>query len=46
MKLLDAVYEVLSEAKEPMHYEDILRRIRDRGLWTSQGETPEATINS
>ena len=23
MKLLDAIYEVLSEAKEPMHYEDI-----------------------
>ena len=44
MNSLDAVAEVLSDAGSPMHYRDVTKQILERGLWTTKGKTPEATI--
>jgi restriction system protein len=43
---LDAVRRVLAEAKEPLHYKEITRRILKQGYWETHGKTPEATINA
>lgn len=43
---LDAAYEVLREAGEPLHYAEICRRMLQRGLWRATGKTPEASVNS
>jgi restriction system protein len=46
MSARDAVAEVLSESGEPLHYRVITERMLERGLWTTSGKTPEATINA
>ena len=43
---MSAVSQVLHEATEPLHYEEITRRILDRGLWQTSGKTPAATVNA
>lgn len=43
---LNAVHQVLAEAGEPLHYKEIARRVLDRGLWQTDGKTPEATVNA
>jgi hypothetical protein len=42
----DAIIMVLSESKEPLHYTDITERILSRGLKTTSGATPVATVNA
>lgn len=42
----EAIVAVLSEAKEPLHYTDITERILTRGLKTTAGATPDATVNA
>jgi hypothetical protein len=46
MTSLDAVYKILHEAGEPLHVEEITRRMLAQGLWTTTGKTPEYTINT
>ncbi len=46
LSALSAAAQVLREAGEPLHYEEITRRILDQGLWTTQGKTPSATISA
>ncbi|MHB0980668.1 MAG: HTH domain-containing protein [Thermoleophilia bacterium] len=46
MTVLDAAYQVLVEAGEPLHHAEITKRILDAGLWTSEAATPDATIHS
>jgi restriction system protein len=46
MGVLTAVETVLKEAGEPLHYGDITKRLLERGLWTTAGRTPEATVNA
>ena len=46
MSARDAAVEVLSESGEPLHYRVITERMLKRGLWTSSGKTPEATVNA
>ena len=46
MKLRDAVICVLQEAGEPLHVEEITRRILDRNLWSTTGKTPVATVSA
>src|SRR5689334_22439708 len=46
MAALNAVKAVLAAEGGPLHYREITERILKRGLWTSDGKTPEATINS
>ena len=43
---LDAACKVLREAGEPLHYQEITRRVLDGGLWRTQGKTPSATVNA
>ena len=46
MNALDAAYEVLIAAGEPLHYREITQRALDRGLWTTTGLTPWDTVNA
>lgn len=41
---LDAAAMVLAESASPMKAVDMLAEIQKRGLWTSKGKTPEATL--
>ncbi len=41
---LDAAALVLREAGAPMNAQDLVARILERGLWTTDGKTPAATI--
>ena len=43
---LSAIEQVLADAGEPLHYTEITRRVLDRGLWRTDGQTPEATVNA
>src|SRR3954471_19827608 len=38
--------DILAEAKEPLHYREITERILARGLKTTDGATPDATVNA
>jgi len=46
MTVLDVIFNVLKQSGEPLHYMEITRRILDQNLWTSNGKTPERTINA
>ena len=46
MNALDAAYEVLHAAGEPLHYREITQRMLDRGLWSSAGLTPWDSVNA
>ena len=46
LSALDAALKVLQEAKTPLHYQEITKRVLAAGLWKSDGKTPEATINA
>lgn len=46
MTALEAACEVLREAGEPLHYREITKRILERGLWATDGQTPWVTVNS
>jgi len=41
---LDAAAKVLAEAKQPLSAKDMVERMLAKGLWTTNGKTPEATI--
>ena len=41
-----AIITVLTESKEPLHYHEITERIMTRGLKTTSGATPDATVNA
>ncbi len=43
---LDAAAQVLREAGEPLDAQTLVARILERGLWTTAGKTPSATIYS
>jgi restriction system protein len=46
MNSLDAAYVVLKEEKGPLHVKEITNRILDKGLWETNGKTPDATVTS
>ncbi len=41
-----AIIAVLTDAKEPLHYREITERILTRGLKTTDGATPDATVGA
>jgi hypothetical protein len=41
---LDAAFEVLKKAKEPMASKDIVEKMLADGMWSTDGKTPHATI--
>jgi len=40
----DAAYEVLTSAGEPLHKDELTKRMIESGLWQSDGKTPAATV--
>ena len=46
MNAIDAVEVVLADAGDPLGYREITRRILEKGLWQTEGLTPEATIHA
>ncbi len=46
MTFLDAAYQILKQAGQPLHYTDIAARALAAGLLDTQGQTPEATMGS
>lgn len=46
MNLLEAVIQVLSDAGEALHYEEITNRVLASGLWETTGKTPAATLSA
>jgi hypothetical protein len=42
----EAIVTVLSESPEPLHYQQITERILSRGLKSTAGATPSATVNA
>lgn len=46
MNWLDAAYEVLGDAGEPLDKREIARRILERGLLTTDGKTPWETVRA
>ena len=46
MNFLDAAYEVLKQAGEPLHFTEITSRAWDLNLLDTKGQTPEATMGS
>lgn len=46
MNFLDAAYEVLREARRPLHYREIAERALRANLLDKRGQTPEATMGS
>jgi restriction system protein len=46
MNALDASEHVLRDEGKPMHFREITRRILDREMWQTMGETPWATVNA
>lgn len=42
----NAIIKVLTESAEPLHYHEITERILSRGLKTTSGATPDATVNA
>jgi restriction system protein len=46
MNVLTAVETVLTDAGEPLHYKEITKRVLQRGLWATTGQTPDATVNA
>jgi len=37
---------VLEEAKTPLHYREITRRVLEQGYWRTDGVTPDATVSA
>jgi restriction system protein len=46
MTFLDAAYEILKQAGQPLHYADIASHALAAGLLDTRGQTPEATMGS
>jgi hypothetical protein len=46
MKASDAAYEVLKAAGEPLHKDELTKRMTESGLWQTEGKTPSATVTS
>src|SRR5215212_1079453 len=46
MSAIDAAYQVLVSVGEPLHSNEIARRILAEGLWASNGKTPGATVDA
>lgn len=42
--ILDIAAEMLARSKKPMGAKEIVERALDKGLWTTDGRTPSATL--
>lgn len=46
MAFLDKIEVVLQDAGQPLHYNEITRRLLTTGVWATEGKTPHATVNA
>jgi len=46
LTVIDAAYQVLAAAGEPLHSNAIAQRMLAQSLWTTKGQTPGATVDS
>ena len=46
MQFKDAAYEILKQAGEPLHYNEITDRALEKDILTTTGQTPHATMGS
>lgn len=46
MGVLDASLEILREAGEPLHAKEIAKRILAKKIWSTDGQTPHATVSA
>jgi restriction system protein len=46
MQFKEAAYEILKNAGERLHYNEITNRALDAGILTTSGQTPHATMGS
>jgi len=46
MKASDAAYEILKAAGEPLHKDELTKRMIGGGLWQTEGKTPSATVSA
>ena len=46
MNFLEAAYEILKLAGQPLHYAEITQRALQKGILDTKGQTPEATMGS
>lgn len=46
MNFLDAAYNILKQAGQPLHYIEISNRALSAGLLDTKGQTPEASMGS
>ena len=46
MNALDAAEQVLRDAREPLHYRDLTKRMLEGELWETRGKTPWVTVNA
>ena len=46
MNLFEAIVEVLTQAGEPLHYQEITARILQAGKWSAAGQTPAASVSA
>lgn len=44
--LLDSVYSLLKESASPMHPKELATALIQRGMWSSKGKTPDATVGA
>lgn len=44
--LLTAIRQILEQASEPLHYEEITKRLIAQNLWKTSGKTPSATVSA
>lgn len=46
LSALEAALLILKHSEEPLHYEEITRRILEQELWETSGKTPAATLSA
>lgn len=46
MTLIDAMVAILRDAREPLHYQEITRRVLQSANWRTSGKTPDATVSA
>jgi restriction system protein len=45
-KFHDAVYTILEQAWQPLHVNELTKRLLESGLWSSDAKTPAATVGA
>lgn len=46
MNSLEAAEQILTKVAKPLHYQEITKLILEQEIWTTEGKTPDATINA